>query len=106
MAQRVEQAAADILKLELGSLEEWVGEQQVELSNSIVKIGKAYDENRSSLSSTASFTESEILAYLNPIQKRADEKQAAYDSYGELVKRSKDIYSWWSLNIALKWIYS
>lgn len=93
MAERVEQAAADILKLELGSLEEWVGEQQVDLSNSIVKIGKAYDENRASLSATGSFTESEILSHLNPIQKRADEKQVAYDSYSELVKRSKDIYS-------------
>ena len=58
MAERVEQAAADILKLELGSLEEWVGEQQVDLSNSIVKIGKAYDENRASLAGTNSFTES------------------------------------------------
>lgn len=93
MSERVEQAAADILKLELGSLEDWAGEQQVDLSRAIVDIGKAYDENRSSLSATGSFTESEILALLKPIQKRADEKQAAYDSYNDLIKRSKDIYS-------------
>ena len=93
MARRVEQAAADILKLELGSIEEWVGEQQVELSKSIKNIGNAYDINRANLADTNAFTESEILANLAPIQKRANEKQEAYDKYGDLVKRSKDIYS-------------
>lgn len=32
MADRVEQVAADILRVELGSLEDWIGEQQISLS--------------------------------------------------------------------------
>ena len=43
MAERVEQAATDILRLELGSLEDWIGEQQVQLSSDIVNLGKVYE---------------------------------------------------------------
>jgi hypothetical protein len=93
MAERVEQAAADILKLELGALEEWIGEQQVGLSNDIVRIGKAYEETRSNLLSTGAFSEGEIASNLDIIQARSSEKQKAYDSYQDLIHRSKNIYS-------------
>ena len=33
MAERVESAATEILKNELGALEEWMGDQQVKLSD-------------------------------------------------------------------------
>ena len=42
MAERVELAATDTLRLELGALEEWMGDQQVQLSDDIVKLGKVY----------------------------------------------------------------
>mgnify|MGYP000622125809 CR=1 FL=1 len=93
MAERVEKTAADILRLELGSLEEWIGDQQVQLSSDIVKIGTVYEENKTGLLSTGSFNEAEINAQLAPIQDRSNEKQKAYDSYGELIRRSKNIYS-------------
>jgi len=43
MAERVEQTATDILRLELESLEEWIGDQQVQISSDIVKLGKVYE---------------------------------------------------------------
>ena len=58
MAERVEQAATDILRLELGSLEDWIGDQQVQLSSDIVKLGKVYEQNKSNLSDTNAFKES------------------------------------------------
>ena len=93
MADRVEQASADILRLELGSLEEWIGDQQVQVSDDIVKLDKVYNETKSNLESTNSFKSNEIASMVDPIQARINEKQAAYDSYGGLIRRSKDIYS-------------
>lgn len=55
MSNRVEQAATDILRLELSSLEDWIGEQQVHLSDDIVKLGKVYDDNKANLQATNAF---------------------------------------------------
>ncbi len=55
MASKVEQAAADILKDELVSLEEWIQKQQETLEAEIKKIEGAYEENRRSLLSTGAF---------------------------------------------------
>ena len=94
MADRVEQASADILRLELGALEEWIGEQQVQVSEDMIKLDKVYSDNKRNLESTNSFKPSEVAAMIDPIQARINEKQSAYDSYGALIRRSKDIYSW------------
>ena len=92
MSNRVEQAATDILRLELSSLEDWIGEQQVHLSDDIVKLGKVYDDNKANLQATNAFKQSEILSMVSPIQQRSNERQAFYDSYGQLIRRSKDIF--------------
>lgn len=92
MAERVEKAATDILRIELGSLEEWMGDQQVRLSDDIVNLGKVYENNKANLASTNAFKESEILSMVNPIQAKSDERQRAYDDYAELIRKSKSIY--------------
>lgn len=63
------------------------------LSNDIVKLGKVYDENKANLNSTKCFSREEIEAQVEPIQTRSNEKQKAYDDFGELIRRSKNIYS-------------
>ena len=93
MSDRVEQASTDILRLELGALEEWIGDQQVQISDDIVSLNKVYDENKNNLEKTNSFKAYEVSSMVDPIQTRANERQAAYDSYGALIRRSKDIYT-------------
>lgn len=76
----------------MGALEEWIGEQQVQVSEDMVKLDKVYFDNKKNLESTNSFKPSEVSAMIDPIQARINEKQSAYDSYGALIRRSKDIY--------------
>lgn len=93
MSDRVEQASTDILRLELGALEEWMGDQQVQISDDIVGLNKVYDENKNNLEKTNSFKANEVSSMVDPIQARANERQVAYDSFGDLIRRSKDIYT-------------
>ncbi len=57
LSERVEEAATQILKDQISSIEEWIGEQQAKYSEDKEKIVKAYEENRASLLGTGSFTE-------------------------------------------------
>ena len=72
MAERVEKAAADILRLELGSLEDWIKEQQTQISKDIVNIDSVYELSKNNLISTNAFRHEEIQDQLKPIQDRSN----------------------------------
>jgi len=93
MAKKVEEAAAAILKDELGSLEEWIKDQQKNLKDEIAKIEEAYENTRKSLLDTGAFNEEEVKNQLSSVQKKADEKKQVYENYEGLLTRSKEIYS-------------
>jgi hypothetical protein len=88
----VEEAATEILKNQISSIETWIGEQQVKYYEEKERIDKAYEENRKSLLSTGSFTEIEVKDHLINIQKKSEEKQAVYDQYADLLSRCQNIY--------------
>ena len=93
MAGRVEEAAADILKNELSTLEEWIRDQQNRLETDIKKIEEVYENTRASLSSSGHFTEDEIRDQVSVIQKKAQGKKEVYQNYDDLLTRAKAIYS-------------
>ena len=93
VSEKIEEASSGILKDELNSLEGWIGEQKEKLAEEIKRINKAYEENRNTLEATGSFKDDEIKDQLSTIQKRAQEKQDIFDSYEELLAKSKSIYS-------------
>lgn len=99
MAAKVEEAAAAILKDELGSLENWIRDQQNNLKDEIMKIEGAYEETRKNLLATGAFSEDEVKDQLSAVQKKADAKKETYDNYEDLLKRSQNIYSWPWLSI-------
>ena len=63
------------------------------LSEDIIRIKKAYEENRNNLLGTGAFTESEVKEHLTKVHKKADDKQEVYDNYEGLLNRCKSIYS-------------
>lgn len=89
---KLEAESSKILKEELADLERWIGQQQGKLAGQTAKIEEAYKANSTSLANTGSFTDEEIRKQLQPIQAKIDEKNATYASFGELLKRAKDIY--------------
>ena len=93
MASKVEEAAAAILKDELGSLEDWIRDQQNTLKDEIMKIEGAYEETRKNLLSTGAFSEDEVRDQITAIQKKASVKKEVYDNYEDLLNRSQNIYS-------------
>ncbi len=90
----MEEAATEILKNQISSIETWIGEQQAKYYEEKERIDKAYEENRKSLLSTGSFTEIEVKDHLINIQKKSEEKQAVYDQYADLLSRCQNIYKW------------
>jgi len=94
LSEKVEEAATQILKEQIKSIEKWIGEQQQKYAEEKEKIDNAYEENRKTLLSTGSFTEDEVKDHLVNIQKKADQKQATYDNYAGLLSRCQNIYSW------------
>jgi hypothetical protein len=93
LSERVEEAATQILKDQIGGIESWIGEQQAKYAEDKERIDKAYEENRKSLLSTGSFTEDEVKDHLVNIQRKSEEKQATYDKYADLLSRCKGIYN-------------
>ena len=93
MAGRVEEAAAEILKNELSTLEGWVRDQQLRLEEDIKKIETVYETTRSSLLSTGAFNEDEVKDQLASVQLKAQSKKEVYQNYEDLLARSKSIYS-------------
>ena len=89
----MEEAATQILKDQIGSIETWIGEQQAKYAEDKERIDKAYEENRKSLLSTGSFSEDEVKQHLVNIQKKAEDKQATYDKYAALLSRCSGIYN-------------
>jgi hypothetical protein len=92
VSDKLEEESGKILKEELADLEGWIQEQQGKLAGETTKIEEAYKTNSTSLANTRSFTEEEIRRQLQPIQAKIDEKNATHASFGELLKRAKDIY--------------
>jgi hypothetical protein len=92
VSDKLENESSKILKEELADLEGWIEEQQGKLAGETAKIEQAYKANSDSLASTGSFTDEEIRRQLQPIQAKIDEKNSTHSSFGELLKRAKDIY--------------
>ena len=93
VSEKIEEASSAILKSELESLESWIGEQQSKLEEEVKQIRKAYEDNRASLAATGAFTDDEIKDQLAAVEKKAQDKQQIYDEYGELLDKSRAIYS-------------
>ena len=93
MAGKIEEAAADILKNEVSSLQQWVKDQQKTLQEDIKKIETAYEDTRANLLSTGAFSEEEVKNQLTAVQKKAEDKKDVYDNYEELLNKSKSIYN-------------
>lgn len=89
----MEEAATLILKEQIRSIEEWIEEQQLKHSQEKQKIEQAVEENRKSLLGTGSFSDDEVRDHLAAIQKKADQKQATYDDYAQLLARCHNIYA-------------
>ena len=89
---KIEEACSAVLKEDLQQAEEWIGEQQKGIQEQIDKISNAYNETKATLSSTGTFSESEIEKQLEMIEKKKVDLEGIYDSYGVLQKRAARIY--------------
>lgn len=67
---KIEEACSAVLKEDLQQAEEWIGEQQKGVQEQIDKISNAYNETKNTLSSTGTFSESEIEKQLEMIEKK------------------------------------
>ena len=93
MAERVEGAAGSILKEELGTLEDWIREEQEKLSNNIIKVEKAHQESKKTLTGTGFFDDSLVDKNLSFVSAKQAEMQSAYENYANLLKNSQNIYN-------------
>jgi hypothetical protein len=70
-----------------------MGDQQVQISETIVQLGKVYEENKANMEKTNAFKPFEIISMVEPIQIRSTERQASYDTFNDFINRSKNIYN-------------
>ena len=93
VSARIEEACSAVLKDDLRQAEEWIGEQQKAVQEQIDKISSAYSETKHTLSSTGTFSESEIEQQLEMIDKKKSDLQGTYDNYDSLRERAARIYT-------------
>ena len=67
VSQKIEEACSEVLKEDLKDAENWIVDQQKALQEQINKINSAYNETKNTLSSTGTFSESEIEQQLHLI---------------------------------------
>ena len=90
---KIEEACSAVLKEDLKGAEEWIEEQQKLVQEQIDKINSAYSDTKNTLTNTGTFTESEVLDQLKPIDTKRANLQETYDNYGTLRERAAKIYT-------------
>ena len=93
VSQKIEEACSEVLKEDLKDAENWIVDQQKALQEQINKINSAYNETKKTLSSTGTFSESEIEQQLQLIEIKKIDLENEYKNYTKLNEQASRIYS-------------